>query len=428
MKSFVKHVINTGIRPEYPFEEQKKIRSLNVGGLIGAVLAVIYCALNIFTAHFLLALCYFLLLLLIQVIFLLQHYGLRRLVRFISIFAIIGFCGFIGLGYQNSTELLLLFNVAVIVLLLDSWWLIGVLALLDMFAFIFICIYNASHPPLIEPLPPSRNIISVISFFVLTGMALLYYKYEQQRYRERLEALNRQNEEKALRLENLNRAKEKVLSILSHDLRQPLTSMKSLLLLDEELSPDLFRDFAARARGSLDNVLLSLENTLRWSHTQLKGISTNPRYCSVYDILEQLREQFTLQLQEKQLSFNLSVARDTLAYADTDHLSIILRNLLSNAVKFTPREGSITAMAKAVNGEVEISMADTGVGIDVSLQQRLFDLERHFTRYGTENEHGTGLGLLVVKELTELNHGRIHLSSQAGKGTVFSILLPASAT
>jgi signal transduction histidine kinase len=427
MKSLISQIVNIGIHPALLFEEQKKIRSLNVGGLIAAVIVLALVVLNLVTAHYFLALSYIFLLLCIQLICFLQYHQLFSMARYFTIGLIPAFFAFISLCYHNNTEVLLLLNIAVIVLLLDSWWQICVLTLLDLFAFIFIRLYNGQHAPLVESLPPSRDIISVISLFVLMGMALLYNKYEQQRYRRQLEALIRQNEEKALRLENLNRAKEKILSTLSHNLRQPLTAMRSLLQLEEEPSAAYISDFTGKVRNNLDNVLLSLDNTLRWSHTRLKGLIPVPRYCSVQDTLLQIEQQFEMQLAEKQLAFSRQGEDDTLLYADPVHLAIILRNLVSNAIKFTPKGGSITVGVRTLNGMVEFSVTDSGIGMNEIMQQQLFNLERqHIPSYGTENEPGVGLGLLLVKELVEINGGNISLTSVIKKGTMFQVTLPAS--
>lgn len=426
MKLVINQIVNIGIRPGLPFEEQKKIRSLNVGSLISITIVVGLCVLNTVTAHYRLVFSYCFLALCILFIYTMQHLGSFRTARYFTIGLIPGFFSYISLSYHNNTELLLLLNIAVIVLLLESWWIIMALSLLDMFAFIFIHIYNGSHEPLIEALPPSRDIISVTSLFVLMTLVLLYYKYEQQRDRRQLEALNRQNEEKALRLENLNKAKEQVLSSLSHNLLQPLAAMRALLHMEQELPPSQVSDFTGRFRNNLDNVLLSLENTLRWSHTRLKGLIPAPRYCSVYDTLEQVALQFKAQLAEKRLSFAHVCAHDTLVYADPAHLLIILRNLLSNAIKFTPKGGRITASVTTANGMVEISMRDTGIGMNEDLLQQLFNPEQRTHSFGTENEPGAGLGLLLVKELVELNGGSLTVTSVLKEGAVFQVILPVS--
>lgn len=426
MKSFLSQMVNIGIRQGFPFEEQKKIRSLNVGSFIGAAMVIALTVLNVATAYYCLAGAYCVLLVCIYVILELQRRQRFRQARYFTICVIAGFFSVISLCYHNDTELLLLLNIAVIVLLLDSWWLICVLTVLNMSTFIFIRLYNSGHPPLIEALPPSRDIISATSLFMLMGMALLYNKYEQQRYRAQLEALNRQNKEKALRLENLNKAKEKILSTLSHNLRQPLSAMHSLLHLEEELSPGLMNDFTGRVRNNLDNVLLSLDNTLRWSHTRLKGLTPAPRYCSVHETFLQVERQFEPLLAEKQLTFARTGDQEMLLYADPAHLTVILRNLLSNAIKFTPKGGHIKASVTSANGMVEISITDSGIGMNEALQRRLFNLEEHAPAYGTENEPGAGLGLLLVKELVERNGGGITLTSVIKKGTVCVVTLPAS--
>ncbi|HEU4553637.1 MAG TPA: HAMP domain-containing sensor histidine kinase [Chitinophaga sp.] len=426
MDTFIHRVVNIGVRPGHPFEEQKKIRSLNAGSLLGMVMVTGLCVLNLFTAHYGLACCYLLLLLSASGIVLLQHFQQFRTARLAVIIIIAAFFSFISLGYHNNTELLLLLNVAVIVLLLRSWWLIVTLVLIDLFVFIFIHIYIRHHGPFIEPLPASREVLSAIAVFIFMAAVLLFNKYEQWRYQQQLEALNRQNEEKAARLENLNRSKEKIFSILSHDLREPLASMRSLLSLDADLAAPLFNEFAGRARNSLDNVLLSLDNTLRWSHLQLKGITVSPQYCDVLNTVQQLQVKMGSQMAEKGLAFDLQVPESTLVYADPDHLSVLLRNVLSNAVKFTPGGGAVTVKAATEKETVHIRITDTGIGMDAAIQGQLFDLERRFTRRGTENEHGAGLGLLITKELVAANSGHLQLVSQTGKGTTVTIQLPGS--
>jgi len=189
MNPFIHSVVNIGIRPGHSFEDQKKIRSLNAGALLGFVIVAALLVLNLLTAHLWLACCYLLLSLVITGIFLLQQYQLFQPARFTAITTIALFFSFISLAYHNNTELLLLLNIAVIILLLDSWWLIAVTVLVDMFIFIFTHIYNSHHAPLIEALPASRDIISVTSVFVMMMVVLLYNKYEQRRYRQQIQFL-----------------------------------------------------------------------------------------------------------------------------------------------------------------------------------------------------------------------------------------------
>ncbi|WP_298731573.1 HAMP domain-containing sensor histidine kinase [uncultured Chitinophaga sp.] len=389
-------------------------------------MVTILCVWNILGAHYHLAFSYAFLIGCMLLIFQLQHLGFFPAARYFTVALIPGFFSYISLCYQNNTELFLLLDIAVIVLLLNSWWMIIALSLLNMFAFIFIRIYNGNHQPLIEALPASRDVISATNLFVLMTMVLLYYKYEQQRDRRQLETLNRQNEEKALRLENLNRSKEQILSSLSHNLLQPLSALRNVLQKEEELSPARISDFTGRFKSNLDNVLLSLENTLRWSHTRLKGLIPAPRYCNVYDTLEQVASQFKAQLSEKRLRFIRRCDRDILVYADPTHLQLIIRNLVSNAVKFTPKGGSIRITVSNANGLVEISVTDTGIGMNEDLLEQLFNPEQRTHSSGTENEPGAGLGLLLVKELVELNGGHLTVTSVLKAGATFQVILPAS--
>jgi signal transduction histidine kinase len=266
--------------------------------------------------------------------------------------------------------------------------------------------------------------MSYVIASVFLGLIIANYKKEQQHNRQLLEEMNRTLEAKALTLENLNQVKENILSILSHDLRQPLASMKSLVSLSDDVGPAVFTSFTKRIETHLDNALLSLENTMRWAHAQMKGLKAVHAPCKLNDTLLPLKVQFQESLQKKDVSLVIAVGEDAVLYADPEHLTIILRNLLSNAIKFTPKGGFIHISANRRLTNMEITVKDNGIGIDERLMERLFDLELHFTRFGTENELGVGLGLLVVKELTELNGGQVAISSETGKGTTVLLRLP----
>lgn len=424
MKRFIKAVLNAGRRPSQPFVEQKLIRSLNLGCLVAVLLAFLLIILNGLTGYYILAGTYLASIIFSSGVIVLQRYGYYGTARYLAVFESMVLFSFVALAYHNSVELLLLFNILTIVLLFDNPWERYSLGVLNVALFTFTRLYVDTHPPLISELPFFREIMSYVVACTFLGLIIANYKKDQLHNRQLLEGMNRRLKEKAETLKNLNETKEKVLSILSRDLRQPLASMKSLVALSDDVTPAEFTSFTKKVENHLDNGLLSLENTMHWAHSQMKGQEAIPEACKVNSILLPLKVRFEETLKGKAINLLMAVPENARVYADPEHFSIILRNLLSNAIKYTPRGGIVSIAARQRLDHMELAITDTGTGIDPKLMERLFDLELHFTCFGTENEHGVGLGLLVVKELAELNNGAVKLSSEPGKGTTVLLSLP----
>ncbi len=426
MRKIFLAAINAGIRPAQDIDELKKIRGLNMGCLLGMAVAFLLAILNAVTGFYPLAVLHFSVILVSCCIILLQGRGLYRVAHYVGVLEIMIISCFAAIAYHNSMEILLLLNILAVVLLFEMRREQWVLSLMNVALFTWIRYYNDHYPPLIAQAPFSRHILSYVNGSLILGILIGYYKREQQRNRRQLEAMNLELKEKAATLENLNRVKEKILSILSHDLRQPLASMKTLLSMADDVGPEYFSTFTKRVETHVDNVMLTLENTLRWSYSQMKGITLLPQDVSMEEALLPLPQQFAEQLRNKQITLSLSVSPEYKAYVDPEHLTIVMRNLLSNAIKFT-REGGEIRITVALEAEhLVVTVADTGIGMDQEMLEKLFDLEQHFTRYGTGNERGVGLGLMVVKELVTLNEGKIRLQSEVGKGTtvVLELSLP----
>ncbi|SIN67642.1 sensor histidine kinase [Chitinophaga niabensis] len=424
MKRFIKAALNAGRRPSQPIVEQKLIRSLNLGCLVAVLLAFLLIILNGLTGYYILAVTYFVSIIFSSAVIVLQGYGHYRTARYLAVFESMAVFSFVALAYHNSVELLLLFNILTIVLLFDNPWERYSLGILNVALFTCTRLYVDTHPPLISALPFLREIMSYVVACTFLGLIIANYKKDQRHNRQLLENMNRRLKEKAETLKNLNETKEKVLSILSRDLRQPLASMKSLVALSDDVTPAEFTSFTKKVENHLDNGLLSLENTMHWAHSQMKGQEAIPEACKVNSTLLPLKVRFEETLKAKAITLLMAVPENARVHVDPEHFSIMLRNLLSNAIKYTPRGGIVSIAARQKLDHMELAITDTGIGIDPALMERLFDLELHFTCFGTENEHGVGLGLLVVKELAELNNGAVKLSSEPGKGTVVQLSLP----
>lgn len=267
---------------------------------------------------------------------------------------------------------------------------------------------------------------------VLVFFVLFYLKRNSRvKYTRDLEAKNQkielQNEailEQSKHLESINKVKDKLFSIVSHDLKDSLTSTKGFidLLKDGQLSQEEFHSLLPELSENANNASLLLFNLLNWSKSQMQSLKPKP---SLFDVQEVFYEKVKL-VEQKMQAKGIILVDKTLrdfVYADRSMVEIILQNLLANAVKFCVKGDTITISNRISNGKAIISVGDSGVGITVENQHKLFG-NNTFTTIGTGNEKGTGLGLTICRELVELNQGRIWVDSELNIGSTFFVELP----
>lgn len=234
-------------------------------------------------------------------------------------------------------------------------------------------------------------------------------------------------------LQEANAAKDKLFSVIAHDLRGPIGSLCQTVEIlteePEELEAGLRGELLKSLGISVKSAHYLLENLLYWAGSQSGHIPFSPTPVRLCDIVEpniQLLSGIAKNKDIRLISkiFECSGEEEKLAWADREMMQIVLRNLLSNALKFTPLSGQVSVSALWKEDEVEISVSDTGVGIKEENIGRLFHLQQHFTTRGTQSEKGSGLGLLLCREFTEKNGGTIRVESAEGKGSIFRITLP----
>lgn len=231
-------------------------------------------------------------------------------------------------------------------------------------------------------------------------------------------------------LENANQNKDKFFSIISHDLRSPLSGIMSLLdiivsdydsLGDEEKKEILFE--AAKTSKSTYTLM---ENLLDWSRIQTGKISYEPQNISLTQILNGLKNLYYQKLKEKGISLNYDFEPEIFAFADNNMTETIFRNLISNAIKFSKEFGLILVSFEISDDFVLTKVKDTGIGMDDKQISKLFKLDQTHSTVGTSGERGTGLGLMLCKELVEKQGGKIWIDSVINSGTTFYFKLPKS--
>jgi|GEM_PF-922924 len=226
-------------------------------------------------------------------------------------------------------------------------------------------------------------------------------------------------------LKAVNRTKDKLFSIVSHDLRGPLANLSSMihLIKNEDISKEEFTDLLPELyrQTLLSNELL--ENLLSWSKNNLKNSVANPEKVNLKEISEEVIQLYKTQIEAKNLIIENKVNDSHFAYADKEMIPIVLRNLTSNAIKFSNSGGSILMETIKVNEFIEFSITDTGKGISDE-QIKMVLSNEYYSTPGTAGEKGNGLGLLLCREFVEKNGGKLSISGSLGKGSRFSFTIP----
>jgi signal transduction histidine kinase len=228
-------------------------------------------------------------------------------------------------------------------------------------------------------------------------------------------------------LQKLNTAKDKLFSILTHDLRQPFNQISSFIQILEH-TPEIdesLQDLISEIKNSTNHTLVAMNNLLAWSKSQFVKIKTEPESVPVKPLVEGILLEMTAAINEKSLHVNAEYDDEVAVYADRNHIEIIVRNLLSNAAKFSPVGGNLSISARKVVNEVEFTFTDEGKGMTQKEIDSLFNTENHFSTPGTLNEKGSGLGMLIVNEFVQENKGTIKVSSMKNIGSTFKVILPA---
>jgi signal transduction histidine kinase len=241
---------------------------------------------------------------------------------------------------------------------------------------------------------------------------------------------NEQINEYAAKLEKLIATKDKFFSIIAHDLRNPFVGIENftkILLRLGNYDPDDMKNQLQTIHSTALQGHELLENLLRWAKSQTDSIEINHDVFRLNDAVINCLNLIQTQANNKSIKLKNEISDDILIESDQDMLETILRNLLSNAIKFTPVSGTVSVKVMQKNNLVEISVSDTGIGIEENDKQKLFRIDSKLqSREGTENETGSGLGLILCKEFVDKLGGTIWAESEIGNGTTFKFTIPTN--
>jgi two-component system, sensor histidine kinase and response regulator len=287
--------------------------------------------------------------------------------------------------------------------------------------------------------------IGVVIVLALLSFVLLSYLYysgyrakkrdnelltiDQQKIMEQKDEILAQNEKisrQNAHLDQLNHTKNKLFSVISHDMRTPVVNVLETLrmLQDGTLTREEFDRLSGELSGQVEHTSELLDNVLYWAKNQMEGFRPERTIFNIRQSIAANIAHFSQQAAVKNITLINQAAQDIQVRADASSVDIILRNLLANAIKFCHAGDEITVTCRLQGAFAEIAVRDTGIGMSSEVQQALFQRFDFYSTYGTANEKGTGLGLNLCRDFALMNGGSIRVSSTLGQGSDFTFTIP----
>jgi two-component system, sensor histidine kinase and response regulator len=246
-----------------------------------------------------------------------------------------------------------------------------------------------------------------------------------QETNEKIEKQKAEIEQKALELSELNSLKNKLFSVISHDMKTPMYALRNLFRSMQQLnmSGNEIKAIIPDVVVDLNYTTGLMENLLHWVKSQMQAASISPGELKMEEITQEAIRVHKLQASSKKISIKREMDESLCVFADKDMVTLVLRNLLSNAIKFTPEKGKIIIRLKNEPPFCRVFIIDNGIGMDQEALKRIQE-NNYYSTSGTAKETGTGLGLMLSKDFLSKNGGALLIESEPGKGSVFSFTLP----
>jgi two-component system, sensor histidine kinase and response regulator len=283
--------------------------------------------------------------------------------------------------------------------------------------------------------------INYVAYLVNQGLAIIYIFYglyliksENANYNTALQQTNfeiqkqsNQLQQQATELDQLNSLKNKLFSVISHDLKAPMYALRNLFenMHSQDMPADEIKSMIPEVKQDLNYTVGLMENLLNWAKSQMESHSTKPHATNLQELIDDVVHVLHRQAEAKSIRIENKANEAVHAWADADMIHLVLRNLISNAIKFSPPGSQITVGASELAAFTEVYVQDSGKGMSQN-EIRKINAQEFYTTNGTAHEQGTGLGLMLCKEFLAKNDGHLRIESEPGRGSVFSFTLPLS--
>lgn len=273
-------------------------------------------------------------------------------------------------------------------------------------------------------------LISIISFLIIRNgiKEIRKRKIAEDNLRNHKNNLEVIVEKRTNELIELNKTKDRLFSIIAHDLRGPIGSLQGLLdiveNLDIENDHEKIKKIMNMAKESSKDIFELLENLLQWTHSQLDSLLVNIEVINIEDSISKTKKLLELSTKEKSINIIVKLGSNVFAFADKNMIKTVIRNLLSNAIKFSKEKGTIIIEVANENNQCIVSIKDNGVGIKKERLNSLFNFHENKSTVGTAGERGSGLGLVLSHEFIVKNNGKLWVETEEGKGSTFYFSIP----
>lgn len=260
---------------------------------------------------------------------------------------------------------------------------------------------------------------------------LLFSKYRSKRKTNRiLNELNKQLNDSNSQLHEINITKDKIFTIIAHDLKNPLSGFKNItsVLVDyyNDMSEEEIKESLETIKDASNNLMLLLENLLTWAKLQKNEIEVHPEKFAINYLVKKYIDHYMPKAKDKNLEIVYNNGQEVYAFGDPSLLSVVIKNLVSNAIKYSKADSKVVIDVQNIDSKANFTITDKGIGIEKAILDEIFEIGNgKDSRFGTKGERGTGIGLILSKSFVEMNEGEIWIESKEGEGTTVSFNVPA---
>lgn len=417
LKQFIHKLVHVGIYPEMPYIESRYTKLLNVLNWLGLCFMLGYAILNLTNERYFLAILNVFNMADAAAVLVLHRLRMYLSARLVMVGCRIVIYTISGLYFHNGAEYFLLTLLITTIIIFEHKWIRIFLCSLITLSCISVVLFP--QPPLLGlPVMEEQAIVNMVVAIALIIGTVTFFKSIQYGYQKDVEKQRQA-------LVELNRDKQRMFSILAHDIRSPIATLENLLQVFYEnlLTRSEQMKTTQLLKDQVTQLGITMDDLLNWSARGMQGIQTVKTPFLLYPVLMELFLFFDLIIKQKQLEVELHMDQEMILSADRDQITVVMRNLLSNACKFSHIGGQIRIAATKKDNRREVIIEDKGVGMDENSINRLFTSSNISTQ-GTAGEKGYGLGLMLCAEFVRLNEGNITVKSRFGEGSIFTISLP----
>jgi len=359
-----------------------------------------------------------------------QKYQEALLVYFICypVFTCVCYINGINFGVELS---FILYGILAVFFIRDIGYMIFSISF-SMISYFILAVVLKNYPYQLEQVNFIAYIINQLLAIIYIFYGLYLIKNENANYQAGMqinnEVLKRNNEEmqkQAQELNQLNSLKNKLFSVISHDLKAPMYALRNLFddMQKQDMPAEEIKSLIPDVKNDLNYTVGLMDNLLQWAKSQMQAHTVNPQRIRISELIDEVLHVLYLQAEAKNIRIENHAVNGVSAWADRDMINLVLRNLVSNAIKFSPAGGRISIGAEERLSTAEVFVKDFGKGITTEEMKKIEDQEFYSTN-GTVQEQGTGLGLMLCKEFLVKNNGKLRIESEPGKGSIFTFILP----